>query len=86
MKTKMPQIDYPLVYVEWEDSLVGTAGWGFTDGAKPSVMVCRSVGWLVYDGKDSKLVVPHLSESGHSVMYYNLEKTDSPQLTPFGLG
>ena len=25
-------------------------------------MVCRSVGWLVYDGKDCKLIVPHLSE------------------------
>jgi hypothetical protein len=57
--------NYRLVYIEWEDSLVGTAGWGFTEGANASVMVCRSVGWLIHDGKDCKLIVPHISESGH---------------------
>ena len=58
--------DYRLVYIEWEDSLVGTAGWSETDGAKVSIMVCRSVGCLVYDGKDCKLIVPHLSEPDHA--------------------
>jgi hypothetical protein len=58
--------DYPLVYVEWEDSLAGTTGWGFIDGVKPTIMVCRSVGWLVYDGEDCKLIVSHLSEPDHA--------------------
>jgi hypothetical protein len=57
---------YPLVYVEWEDSMVGTSGWCETAGAQPRVNVIRSVGWLVYDGKDCKLVVPHLSETDHA--------------------
>jgi hypothetical protein len=57
---------YPLVYIEWEDSLTGTGGWCETAGAQPSVNVIRSVGWLLYDGKDCKLVVPHLSEPDHA--------------------
>jgi hypothetical protein len=57
---------YRLVYVEWEDSMVGTSGWGETKGARPSLVTVRSVGWLVYDGKDCKLIVPHLSENGHA--------------------
>jgi hypothetical protein len=58
--------DYPLVYIEWEDSMVGTSGWGETDGAKPTVPIIRSVGWLVYDGEDCKLIVPHLSAANHA--------------------
>lgn len=27
--------------------------------AKP--LVCKSVGWLAYDGKDCKVIVPHIS-------------------------
>ena len=58
--------NYPLVYIEWEDSMAGTSGWCETAGAKPSVNVIRSVGWLLYDGKDCKMVVPHLSEPDHA--------------------
>jgi hypothetical protein len=57
---------YRLVYVEWEDSLMGNSGWGETEAARPSVVTVQSVGWLIHDGKDCKLVVPHLSEAGHS--------------------
>lgn len=57
---------YPLVYVEWEDSAVGTTGWGETAGAAPSVVTVRSVGWLVYEAKDCKLIVPHLSQHDHA--------------------
>ncbi len=45
--------------------MVGTSDWGNTEGAQPTVVLCRSVGWLVYDGKDCKLILPHLSEAGH---------------------
>jgi hypothetical protein len=65
-KASESKSDYRLVYVEWEVSLVGTTGWGETSGAQPQVVVVRSVGWLVYDGKDCKLIVPHLSEADHS--------------------
>ena len=57
---------YPLVYIEWEDSMVGTAGWCETAAAQPRINVIRSVGWLIYDGRDCKLVVPHLSEADHA--------------------
>jgi hypothetical protein len=57
---------YPLVYVEWEDSQAGVSGWGLTDGARPSLVTVRSVGWLVYDGEDCKLIVPHLSAESHN--------------------
>jgi hypothetical protein len=33
---------------------------------KPSLVVVQSVGWLVYDGDDCKMIVPHLSEAQHS--------------------
>jgi hypothetical protein len=29
------------------------------------VMVCRPVGWLLYDGDDYKVVVPHISDKTH---------------------
>ena len=56
---------YRLVFVEWEDSFVGMSGWGETDGARPNVVVCQSVGWLIHDGEDCKLIVPHLSAPNH---------------------
>jgi hypothetical protein len=28
-------------------------------------MVCRPVGWLLYDGDDHKAVVPHISDETH---------------------
>ncbi|MBX3317979.1 MAG: hypothetical protein KF902_14075 [Phycisphaeraceae bacterium] len=28
----------------------------------PKPLTCRSVGWLAYDGKDCKLLIPHISE------------------------
>lgn len=45
---------------------MGTSGWGETEGVKPTVVLCRSVGWLVHDAKDCKLIVPHLSDSDHA--------------------
>jgi len=29
-------------------------------------MKCRSVGWLLHDTKECKVVVPHLSEENHA--------------------
>jgi hypothetical protein len=58
---------YPLVLVEWVDSVVGTTGWGFLANAKASLTVCRSVGWLVRDDAKCKLLVAHVSEANEGV-------------------
>lgn len=50
-----------LVLVEWEDSLGCSPSWAPLDSCSPSILVCRSVGWLAYDGDDCKTVIPHLT-------------------------
>ncbi|OQW36528.1 MAG: hypothetical protein A4E19_15310 [Nitrospira sp. SG-bin1] len=51
-----------LVLIEWVDSHSGR-GWqdieAFEQAAVP--LYCRSVGWLVSDKKDCKVLVPHIS-------------------------
>lgn len=51
-----------LVIVDWIDSHSGQ-GWqrlsDIEQSAKP--LKCRSVGWLLVDGKDAKTLVPHIS-------------------------
>ena len=54
-----------LVLVEWVDSYGCSASWQDTDGVTPSPLVCRSVGWLLHDADDCKVVVPHLSNRFH---------------------
>jgi hypothetical protein len=50
-----------LVLVEWLESQGATPDWqAITDKDKPSIVVAKSVGWLVYDGKDCKRIVPHM--------------------------
>jgi hypothetical protein len=49
------------VLVEWEDSFGCSSTWASVERIAPSALVCRSVGWLVYDGKDCKVIVPHLT-------------------------
>lgn len=51
-----------LVLVEWEDSH-GGRGWQSLDATpEDRALVCRSVGWLVLDGKQAKVVAPHMNE------------------------
>ncbi|MGE3154747.1 MAG: hypothetical protein AB7G48_19445 [Nitrospiraceae bacterium] len=51
-----------LVLIEWLDSHAGR-GWQTTEqierAAEP--LYCRSVGWLVADRKDCKVLVPHMA-------------------------
>lgn len=64
-----------LVYVEWLDSYGCSASWQHLSAAKDSApMLCRSVGWLLHDTKECKIVVPHVSDVGH------------PTITPQGCG
>ena len=51
-----------LVLIEWEDSH-GNGEWQEIDGSiEDRALVCRSVGWLVLDGKRAKVIAPHISE------------------------
>lgn len=49
-----------LVLIEWEDSYCAT-GWQHIADLGVSPLVCRSVGWLVRESEDCKVVAPHIS-------------------------
>lgn len=51
-----------LVLIEWIDSHSGR-GWNRVDELidKCEPLLCRSVGWLVAETKDAKIIAPHLS-------------------------
>lgn len=53
-----------LVLVEWMDSFGCSANWQplDTESLSPKPILCRSVGWLAHNGKDCKVIVPHISE------------------------
>ena len=62
-----------LVLIDWQDSFGCSSSWQEIEECKPQVMTCQSVGWLIYDGDDCKVVVPHLS-------------TQQPEIQPQGCG
>ena len=52
----------PLVVVAWVDSLGCSSSWEpVQDDAKCVLSTCRSVGWLVYDGPEGVVLVPHVA-------------------------
>jgi hypothetical protein len=51
-----------LVLIEWEDSHVDGAWRQIEGGISDRALVCRSVGWLLLDGENAKVVAPHLNE------------------------
>jgi len=51
-----------LVLVDWLDSYGCSSSWQALEGCAPSLMVCHSVGWLLHDGEDCKVIVPHVSD------------------------
>lgn len=56
--------EFPLVYIEWEDSHSTTGSvWKSIETVQESgpCVVCRSVGWLVEDHKNHKTVVGSIS-------------------------
>jgi len=54
-----------LVLVEWLDSYGCSSEWQSLESCDPAPMKCYSVGWLVGDTLDCKVIVPYLSEDGH---------------------
>jgi hypothetical protein len=49
-----------LVLIEWVDSHGGTDGWKELADCTPDLLVCRSVGWLLHETEQVKVIVPHL--------------------------
>jgi hypothetical protein len=54
----------PLVFVEWIDSH-SLAGWQNLDSLGEESLTCRSVGWLIHDGEQVKVIAPHLSDGAN---------------------
>lgn len=53
-----------LVFIVWEDSVRPNPSWGWVSEFKPQPVVrIRSVGWLVHDGDDMKVIAPNLSKA-----------------------
>jgi hypothetical protein len=51
-----------LVLIEWEDSFGCSSRWQALEAAQSAKpLLCQSVGWLVHDGKECKVLVPHLT-------------------------
>ena len=53
--------ELPLVLIEWVDAH-GDGKWQELDGLDDRALLCRSVGWLVLDGENAKVVAPHMIE------------------------
>lgn len=55
-----------LVLIDWRDAYGCSPDWQLIpDPLLPKLMVCRSVGWLAYDGQDCKVIIPHISSDDH---------------------
>lgn len=52
-----------LVLIEWVDSYGCSSQWRHLENCTPELLLCRSVGWLLHDGDDVKVIVPHLIET-----------------------
>jgi len=55
-----------LVLIDWLDSYGCSSEWQPVDEVKATALRCKSVGWLIQDAEDCKVIIPHLSESDHS--------------------
>lgn len=60
-------IDYRLVYVQWVDSYGVSSSWKSLDDAKDERHIIHSVGWLVKDGENVKVIVPHISPANDKI-------------------
>lgn len=60
--TLEPLMERRLVLIEWEDSH-SSGAWQEVGGEiEDRALVCRSVGWLVLDGENAKVVAPHIND------------------------
>jgi hypothetical protein len=64
---------YPLIVIEWVDSCYEPR-WHL-DEPTTTPTRCRSVGWLVHDGRDAKVVAPNIGDEDHGELQRNGEMT-----------
>lgn len=64
----MTHSDLRLVLIEWEDSHANGEWQEIDSPLQDRALVCRSVGWLVLDGKRAKVIAPHMNESEPGVV------------------
>jgi hypothetical protein len=55
-------IKYPLVYIEWEDSVLGFQGWKLIDEQPDGLTTFISVGFKVKEDKRSITIYPHIEK------------------------
>ena len=59
----MNQTECPLVIVRWRDSRQPASAWQYLrDLEEPKPVECASVGWLLKDDKDAKLICPNMGD------------------------
>jgi hypothetical protein len=64
---------HPLVLIEWEDSC-SVPLWHAEEPANVPTR-CRSVGWLLHDGKAAKTIAPHVADPDGPAMHRSGEMT-----------
>lgn len=88
---------YPPVFIERKDSTQPTPNWQYQiDFNSKNVVICASIGWLIHDGEDAKVLAPNTgdTESGDSLQVsgfiripesciVNIEKLKEPEITSF---
>jgi len=52
-------LGFPLVLVEWVDSHY-RPGWS-SDDSENEPLICSSIGWLIHDGEDAKVLSANIS-------------------------
>ena len=56
-----------LVLIKWLDSFGCSATWQDLETSQPKPLICQSVGWLLHDGDDCKVIVPHITDQNSGV-------------------
>ena len=52
-----------IVRIDWRDAYGASSDWVSIDGLKPTPLLVHSVGYLLHDGLDVKVIVPHLCDA-----------------------
>jgi len=56
--------EFKLVLIEWEDSSQPLSSWfRIDDLPEPSHVECVSVGWLIHDGQETKMLAPNMGDT-----------------------
>lgn len=58
---------YHLVEIKWADSFGAGSSWGEIEQMAVKRFHCYSVGYLVHDGDDVKIIVPHMHSADEEI-------------------